>query len=91
MSALVTAVKTVSAGSASFLVADKVAKGLPPTTGWALGWGAAATLGSYWVASKVADNTTVGAAVPVAVGIGVAAAYLHAYAHQTHYPHRSLP
>ncbi len=75
--------KPVTAGAAAFLAADSFVKGLPPTTGWALGWGAVATTGTYLVARKV-----VSPAVAFAATVGLASAYLHAYGHQTAYPHR---
>ncbi len=67
---------------ASFLAADQVAKKLPPTATWALGWGAIATTGSYLLVRVFAPDRAAAAA------FGVAGAYLHAYTHQTPFPHR---
>jgi len=62
-------------GSAAggFIIASLVAKRLPPTAAWALGWGAIATAGTYAFFSPAA-------------AAGIAAGYAHAYSHQTPFP-----
>lgn len=68
----------------SFLAADQVVKMLPPTPAWALGWGAVATVGTFML-----GRTVFGPEVGAAAALGVAAAYVHGFGHQTPYPHRT--
>lgn len=74
--------RCIIAAGGSFLAANAVSKALPPTAAWALGWGMVATLGTLLVARKVLPQQAPAAA------LGVAAAYLHSYSHQTSFPHR---
>lgn len=77
---------SLAVAGGAFLIADRVAKGLPATAGYAIGWGSLATAGTL-----VAANATIGkGSNAMAAATGVALAYLHAYVHQTPYPQKQL-
>ena len=76
--------KDIGTAGVGYLIASRVAKKLPGTPMWALGWGALATAGTFMLSKKLgrsADTT-------MAISSGLALGYLHAYSHQTPFPHR---